>query len=126
MGLHRLATGGLLLSLAACCGPPAYCGPPRQVRMGHNDLGLHHLATGNLNEALKCFIRTRDYGTTARHTVRAHPRLRHNGPPRDVCAGGVFFGVLVVWWRARAPALKCFIRTRDCGTTARHTVCGGV
>ena len=37
--------------------------------MGHNDLGLHHLATGNLNEALKCFIRTRDYGTTARHTV---------------------------------------------------------
>ena len=40
--------------------------------MGHNDLGLHHLATGNLNEALKCFVRTRDYGTTGRHTVGVH------------------------------------------------------
>ena len=40
-----------------------------QVRMGHNDLGTQHLAMGNLNEALKCFIRTRDYGTTDKHTV---------------------------------------------------------
>ena len=37
--------------------------------MGHNDLGTQHLAMGNLNEALKCFIRTRDYGTTDKHTV---------------------------------------------------------
>jgi len=40
-----------------------------KVRMGHNDLGHHHLATGNLHEALKCFIRTRDYGTTQKHAI---------------------------------------------------------
>jgi len=40
-----------------------------KVRMGHNDLGQHHLATGNLHEALKCFIRTRDYGTTSKHAI---------------------------------------------------------
>jgi len=40
-----------------------------KVRMGHNDLGNHHYAVGNLNEALKCFMRTRDYGTTAKHTL---------------------------------------------------------
>ena len=70
--------------------------------MGHNDLGLHHLATGNLNEALKCFIRTRDYGTTARHTVcvflayyngcivvGAMPAATAHGP-HGVCVGGVY------------------------------------
>jgi len=40
-----------------------------KVRMGHNDLGNHHYAAGNLNEALKCFMRTRDYGTTTKHTL---------------------------------------------------------
>jgi COP9 signalosome complex subunit 1 len=40
-----------------------------KVRMGHNDLGNHHYAVGNLNEALKCFMRTRDYGTTTKHTL---------------------------------------------------------
>ncbi|KAJ1483519.1 hypothetical protein T484DRAFT_1799996, partial [Baffinella frigidus] len=32
-----------------------------KVRMGHNDLGHHFHLVGNLNEALKCFVRTRDY-----------------------------------------------------------------
>ena len=40
-----------------------------KVRMGHNDLGSHYYAVGNLNEALKCFMRTRDYGTTTKHTL---------------------------------------------------------
>jgi COP9 signalosome complex subunit 1 len=40
-----------------------------KVRMGHNDLGNHHYAVGNLNEALKSFMRTRDYGTTTKHTL---------------------------------------------------------
>ena len=40
-----------------------------KVRMGHNDLGNHHYAVGNLNEALKCFMRTRDYVTSTKHTV---------------------------------------------------------
>lgn len=35
--------------------------------MGHNDLGHHHYNVGNLNDAVKCYIRTRDYGTTAKH-----------------------------------------------------------
>ena len=35
--------------------------------MGHNDLGHHHYSVGNLNEALKCYVRTRDYGTTTKH-----------------------------------------------------------
>jgi COP9 signalosome complex subunit 1 len=39
-----------------------------KIRMGHNDLGRHHHMVGNLNEALKCFVRTRDYGTNVRHT----------------------------------------------------------
>mmetsp|Transcript_53926 Transcript_53926/g.128175 ORF Transcript_53926/g.128175 Transcript_53926/m.128175 type:complete len:466 (-) Transcript_53926:74-1471(-) len=38
-----------------------------KVRMGHNDLGHHFHLVGNLNEALKCFVRTRDYGTNAKH-----------------------------------------------------------
>jgi len=38
-----------------------------KVRMGHNDLGHHHYNVGNLNEALKCYVRTRDYGTTTKH-----------------------------------------------------------
>ena len=40
-----------------------------KVRMGHNDLGNHYYAVGNLNEALKSFMRTRDYGTTTKHTL---------------------------------------------------------
>jgi len=40
-----------------------------KVRMGHNDLGNHYYAVGNLNEALKCFMRTRDYGTSTKHTL---------------------------------------------------------
>lgn len=40
-----------------------------KVRMGHNDLGNHYYAVGNLNEALKCFMRTRDYGTSTKHTI---------------------------------------------------------
>mmetsp|Transcript_31400 Transcript_31400/g.79014 ORF Transcript_31400/g.79014 Transcript_31400/m.79014 type:complete len:480 (-) Transcript_31400:255-1694(-) len=38
-----------------------------KVRMGHNDLGHHHYNVGSLNEALKCYVRTRDYGTTTKH-----------------------------------------------------------
>jgi len=40
-----------------------------KVRMGHNDLGNHYYAVGNLGEALKSFMRTRDYGMTTKHTL---------------------------------------------------------
>jgi COP9 signalosome complex subunit 1 len=39
------------------------------IRMGHNDLGDFHYDCGSLNEALKCYIRTRDYCQTPKHIL---------------------------------------------------------
>ncbi|KAK9768855.1 hypothetical protein K7432_000189 [Basidiobolus ranarum] len=37
------------------------------IRMGHKDLGDHYYHCGDLATALKCYSRTRDYCTTAKH-----------------------------------------------------------
>ena len=37
------------------------------IRRAHNDLGYAHYQVGNLTEAQKCFLRTRDYSTMPRH-----------------------------------------------------------
>ncbi|CAK9300018.1 unnamed protein product [Gordionus sp. m RMFG-2023] len=39
------------------------------IRRGHYDLGEHYLVCGDLNNALKCFCRPRDYCTTPKHIV---------------------------------------------------------
>ncbi|CAG8467089.1 8975_t:CDS:2 [Ambispora gerdemannii] len=39
------------------------------IRMGHNELGDHHYNCGSLTNALKCYSRTRDYCTTAKHII---------------------------------------------------------
>jgi len=40
------------------------------IRMGHNDLGDFHYHRGDLNAALKCYVRTRDYCTTSKHIIQ--------------------------------------------------------
>jgi len=40
------------------------------IRMGHNDLGDFHYNRGDLNAALKCYVRTRDYCTTSKHIIQ--------------------------------------------------------
>ena len=37
--------------------------------MGHNDLGDHYYNMGDLSNALKSYMRTRDYCTTPKHVV---------------------------------------------------------
>jgi hypothetical protein len=37
--------------------------------MGHNDLGDFHYDRGDLQSALKCYVRTRDYCTTSKHNI---------------------------------------------------------
>jgi len=39
------------------------------IRMGHSDLGDFHASRGDFATALKCYVRTRDYCTTSRHTL---------------------------------------------------------
>lgn len=39
------------------------------IRQGHNDLGAFHYERGDLNAALKCYVRTRDYCTTPQHII---------------------------------------------------------
>ena len=39
------------------------------IRRGHDDLGDHYLDMGDLNNALKCYIRSRDYCTNAKHVL---------------------------------------------------------
>jgi len=39
------------------------------IRMGYHELGQHHLARGDLSAAFKCFVRTRDYCATGRHSA---------------------------------------------------------
>ena len=39
------------------------------IRRGHDDLGDHFLDCGDLNSALKCYSRARDYCTSGRHVI---------------------------------------------------------
>ncbi|KAI8923449.1 26S proteasome subunit RPN7-domain-containing protein [Entophlyctis helioformis] len=39
------------------------------IRMGYNDLGDHHYSTGDLPNALKNYVRIKDYGTTRSHIL---------------------------------------------------------
>jgi len=39
------------------------------IRQGHMDLGDFHYSRGDLNSALKCYVRTRDYCTTTSHIL---------------------------------------------------------
>ncbi|XP_066026801.1 COP9 signalosome complex subunit 1-like [Pocillopora verrucosa] len=39
------------------------------IRCGHDDIGDHYFECGDLNNALKCYSRARDYCTTAKHVV---------------------------------------------------------
>ncbi|KAL2892289.1 COP9 signalosome complex subunit 1 [Bienertia sinuspersici] len=39
------------------------------IRMGYNDFGDFYYAHGQLGDAFKCYVRTRDYCTTAKHIV---------------------------------------------------------
>ena len=39
------------------------------IRRGHDDLGDHHLDCGDLNNALKCYSRSRDYCTIPKHVI---------------------------------------------------------
>ncbi|XP_028406609.1 COP9 signalosome complex subunit 1-like [Dendronephthya gigantea] len=39
------------------------------IRRGHDDLGDHHLDCGDLNNALKCYSRSRDYCSVPKHIV---------------------------------------------------------
>lgn len=39
------------------------------IRMGYNDLGDFHYGRGDLQQAFKCFVRTRDYCTTSKHII---------------------------------------------------------
>eukprot|EP01114_Cavostelium_apophysatum_P008037 TRINITY_DN2029_c0_g1_i1.p1 TRINITY_DN2029_c0_g1~~TRINITY_DN2029_c0_g1_i1.p1 ORF type:complete len:458 (-),score=136.28 TRINITY_DN2029_c0_g1_i1:39-1412(-) len=40
------------------------------IRLGHNELGDFHYNRGDLNAALKCYVRTRDYCTTSKHIIQ--------------------------------------------------------
>jgi COP9 signalosome complex subunit 1 len=40
------------------------------IRMGYNDMGDFFYAHGNLSDAFKSYIRTRDYCTTSKHIVQ--------------------------------------------------------
>lgn len=39
------------------------------IRRGHDDIGDHHLNSGDLSNALKCYSRARDYCTSGKHVV---------------------------------------------------------
>lgn len=39
------------------------------IRMGYNDLGDFQYARGDLQQAFKCYVRTRDYCTTSKHII---------------------------------------------------------
>lgn len=39
------------------------------IRMGYNDFGDFYYAKGDLQQAFKCYVRTRDYCTTSKHIV---------------------------------------------------------
>jgi len=39
------------------------------IRVGHNDLGDFYYNRGDLSNAMKCYVRTRDYCTTSKHII---------------------------------------------------------
>lgn len=39
------------------------------IRRGHDDLGDHYMEMGDLNNALKCYSRSRDYCTSGKHVL---------------------------------------------------------
>ena len=39
------------------------------IRRGHDDLGDHYMELGDLNNALKCYSRSRDYCTSGKHVL---------------------------------------------------------
>eukprot|EP00270_Netrium_digitus_P022111 TRINITY_DN977_c0_g1_i1.p1 TRINITY_DN977_c0_g1~~TRINITY_DN977_c0_g1_i1.p1 ORF type:complete len:449 (-),score=121.18 TRINITY_DN977_c0_g1_i1:57-1403(-) len=39
------------------------------IRMGYNDMGEFHYNRGDLQQAFKCFVRTRDYCTNSKHII---------------------------------------------------------
>eukprot|EP01132_Coremiostelium_polycephalum_P005328 gene5328-6644_t len=39
------------------------------IRLAHNDLGEFYFKIGDVSNALKCFVRTRDYCTTSKHIL---------------------------------------------------------
>ena len=105
------------------------------LQMGHNDLGDFHSESGDFQAALKCYVRTRDYCTTTKHTVSMclnvirvsihmgapdlccptmHPTwLRSEPPGRDVCT-------------ACLPAplvLSCTCALARCPCCPCHLVC---
>jgi len=41
----------------------------KQIRDSHNKMGEHYYDRGELNSALKCYVRTRDYCTTPQHVI---------------------------------------------------------
>jgi COP9 signalosome complex subunit 1 len=40
------------------------------IRVGHNELGDFHYERGDLNTALKCYVRTRDYCSDPKHIIQ--------------------------------------------------------
>eukprot|EP01091_Cochliopodium_minus_P012347 TRINITY_DN371_c0_g1_i1.p1 TRINITY_DN371_c0_g1~~TRINITY_DN371_c0_g1_i1.p1 ORF type:complete len:431 (+),score=135.91 TRINITY_DN371_c0_g1_i1:253-1545(+) len=41
----------------------------KEIRDSHNKMGEHYYDRGELNSALKCYVRTRDYCTTPQHVI---------------------------------------------------------
>ena len=41
----------------------------KEIRDAHNKMGEHYYDRGELNSALKCYVRTRDYCTTPQHVI---------------------------------------------------------
>ena len=45
------------------------------IRQGYNELGQYHYSRGDLNQAMKFYVRTRDYCTSNRHMAEMCVRL---------------------------------------------------
>lgn len=56
------------------------------IRRGQDDLGDHYLDMGNLNDALKCYSRSRDYCTSHKHVI-------------NMCFNVIKIGVYIENWQ---------------------------
>ena len=45
------------------------------IRQGYNELGQYHYSRGDLNQAMKFYVRTRDYCTSNRHMAEMCVRV---------------------------------------------------